>query len=151
MNWVIGKNSVCLETVVQLWLNKNCGGKNKCKLHNIKRQKCNHYSCYLFWTGNLTIFGDSGSVCGLQQQCHPAPTIFLRAPRVPLMGFVPASDTPADPDQKSRQKMWPSSVVWGVNLPSVLFENAFFRHFPHYCFVFPYWCWGCILPAYLSL
>lgn len=42
--------------------------------------------------------------------CELAPTIFLLAPHVPLMGFVPASDTPADPDQ-NRQKMWPSSLV----------------------------------------
>lgn len=41
--------------------------------------------------------------------CQLASTIFLLAPHVPVMGFVP--DTPADPDQNRRQKMWPSSLV----------------------------------------
>lgn len=43
--------------------------------------------------------------------CQLASMIFLLAPHVPVMGFVPASDTLADPDQNRRQKMWPSSSV----------------------------------------
>lgn len=38
--------------------------------------------------------------------CQLAPAMFLLAPHGPLMGFVPASDTPADPDRIRRQKLW---------------------------------------------